>query len=393
MFNSHLNSVDKDEHGDYLISGRHADTIYKISGKDGSVVWRLGGKKSSFQLNGFTFSRQHDARFRGMSENGRPLVSFLDNASDGIVRSATASAGYLVELDTQSKPMVARLLKSWGRPDSRLTNLRGNVQMLHNGNTFVSWSENGYVSEFDTNGDVVLEAQWSEHRLVTYRAYKFEWTGTPVEPIACKAFAIGSSTEDVQTVQYVSWNGATEIASWIFYGASASSGSHKIPLGSKIKTGFETVFAAPGYWERIYAEAIDANGDVLGISEAITTSTTDWYRGSPSDSIAPVAPQTGSMPATLTVPNNNQCKHFAMDTNDEAAEDEADVAVPQQPTEPKGQFITFLDGLALGVVLGTSLAAISILIARRSWLRRMQPNHLTGEASDRLLDEEGYPEK
>ena len=38
----HLNSIDKFAGGDYLISSRHMDAIYRISHKDGHVVWRLG---------------------------------------------------------------------------------------------------------------------------------------------------------------------------------------------------------------------------------------------------------------------------------------------------------------------------------------------------------------
>ena len=52
---SHINSVDKDTNGDYLVSGRHTSTLYKIAGLNnpdklspGSVVWKLGGKNGSF---------------------------------------------------------------------------------------------------------------------------------------------------------------------------------------------------------------------------------------------------------------------------------------------------------------------------------------------------------
>ena len=41
----HINSIDKNKHGDYLISARHVSCVYKISGKDGHVVWRLNGAK------------------------------------------------------------------------------------------------------------------------------------------------------------------------------------------------------------------------------------------------------------------------------------------------------------------------------------------------------------
>ena len=38
----HMNSVDKNADGDYLISARYTNAIYKISGKDGSIIWRFG---------------------------------------------------------------------------------------------------------------------------------------------------------------------------------------------------------------------------------------------------------------------------------------------------------------------------------------------------------------
>lgn len=68
----HLNSVDRNSDGDYLVSARYTDTIYKISSRDGKVLWSLGGPESSFKLDGFTFARQHDARF--IEENATTTV-------------------------------------------------------------------------------------------------------------------------------------------------------------------------------------------------------------------------------------------------------------------------------------------------------------------------------
>ena len=57
----HMNSVDKNDDGDYMISARYTNAIYKISEKDGSLLWTLGGLNSDFELEkGFNFSRQHD---------------------------------------------------------------------------------------------------------------------------------------------------------------------------------------------------------------------------------------------------------------------------------------------------------------------------------------------
>lgn len=60
---SHLNTVDRDANGDFLVTARHTDAIYKVSRRTGAILWQLGGVGSSFELQGFNFSRQHDARF------------------------------------------------------------------------------------------------------------------------------------------------------------------------------------------------------------------------------------------------------------------------------------------------------------------------------------------
>ena len=63
----HINSVDKDEFGNYLVSARNTHAILYIDSKTKEIIWTLGGKKNDFQdlssghvLN---FAWQHDARF------------------------------------------------------------------------------------------------------------------------------------------------------------------------------------------------------------------------------------------------------------------------------------------------------------------------------------------
>ncbi|KAH9840428.1 arylsulfotransferase protein, partial [Teratosphaeria destructans] len=43
----HMNSVAKNPAGDYLVSARWTNTLYKISGRTGRILWRLGGPRSS----------------------------------------------------------------------------------------------------------------------------------------------------------------------------------------------------------------------------------------------------------------------------------------------------------------------------------------------------------
>ncbi|KAK4969785.1 hypothetical protein LTR42_009057 [Elasticomyces elasticus] len=263
----HPNSVDKDPENNYLLSGRFMDTIYKI-GPDGQIVWRLGGKRSSFTLDGFNFSKQHDARF--MSKEG-PIetISFFDNARaahPGLNVSATSStsSALIVALNTES--MTATVVQRISRPDKRRTDLRGNYQTLPNGNSFVSWADNSYISEHGPDGKLLLEAQWQSTRFVTYRAYKFNFTAIPMESPVLKAFVYGA-TPDTSTT---AWNGATEVKEWRFYGERNVTTSVESPLliGISPRDGFETEFASDGYQRLVYAEAVAKNGTVLGKTKA-----------------------------------------------------------------------------------------------------------------------------
>ena len=269
--------MDRFTNGDYLVSGRYTG-IYRISGVDGSILWRFGGKNSSFEnLDGFSFSSQHDCRIYSENET-TTIITLFDNASDDSDRrnaTALASSGKVVALDTTTTPMTARVIKQFDRPDGQLTRKRGNVQMLPSGNTFICWSTQGYITEHAPDGRVVLEAEWVAPRFDTYRAYKFDYTGSPTEPPALKTYAYGSSAGQMASVYYVSWNGATEVAEWNFYGSRDVNGAPEEFefefMGRAGKQGFETQFMSTTYMHWTYAEAVSADGRVLGKSEVQMT--------------------------------------------------------------------------------------------------------------------------
>jgi hypothetical protein len=267
--------VDKFEDGDYLISARYTSSIHKISKVDGSVIWRLGGKLSDFELlDGFNFSSQHNARVQFVNDT-TTIISFLNNASDNDNRqnaTALTSSAMLIALETAADPMTARIIQQWDRPDGGLTDMRGNAQMLPNGGVFVGWSEQGYVSEFTADGRLVLEAKFVSERYKSYRSYKFNFTGSPTEPPSLKTFAYGSGTSvaDMVSVCYVSWNGATEVAKWNFYGSHRKSTGFSM-VGSTAKTGFETSYMSARYIKYTYAEAISSDGRILGKSHVQKT--------------------------------------------------------------------------------------------------------------------------
>jgi hypothetical protein len=91
----------------------------------------------------------------------------------------------------------------------------------------------------------------------------------PSEAPSLKAYAYASATGKLVSTFHVSWNGATEVAVWNFYGSRNSSRGFTA-LGTVIRTGFETTFVSE-YVRWSYAEATAANGTVLGESETQQT--------------------------------------------------------------------------------------------------------------------------
>lgn len=96
---AHINGIDKiltgPSAGDYLVSARHHDTIYKIAGRDtlsgqkpGSILWRLGGEgavKNDFEMaSNWTFSREHHISVLGYGgEDGTQLkISLFNNGKN-----------------------------------------------------------------------------------------------------------------------------------------------------------------------------------------------------------------------------------------------------------------------------------------------------------------------
>lgn len=270
----HVNSIDKNKNGDFLMSARRTDTIYFISGDDGRIIWRLGGKRNDFQKD-FEFSRQHDARFISVNDTHMVLSLLNNGAGDWVTNEPKSSAMY-VELDTTA--MTARLLNRYNRPDGGSTNKRGNMQTLPNGNVLASWSMNGYMSEFAHDGKLLMDASFASDRFSTYRAYKFPWWSQPSDPPTLVASCYGVNGSELSTVFYSSWNGATEVRHWRFYAQSPIS-SEKKEIGVIPKTGFETSFISRGYMDMVSVHALDADYQVLGESSTIWTTPPEYWTG------------------------------------------------------------------------------------------------------------------
>jgi hypothetical protein len=270
----HINSVDKNADGDYLISARHTSGIYKISGKDGHVIWRLNGAKSDFHLKNFDteygFSFQHDARF--ISENKTTTtISLFDNGSNGYNFTQEISTGVVVVLDHEK--MTATRIRNYSSPlldgIQHMSKSQGNTQLLPNGNVVVGWGNNAFWSEYLEDGTPVWYGSIGYTNVMNYRAHKFNWTGLPLTVPALWTYSKTGTHQEGMMV-YVSWNGATEVRKWsIFTGSSAKGPWHLVTTIDK--KGFETIWHNDAFAHYTYAAALDKDGNILRKSEAQQT--------------------------------------------------------------------------------------------------------------------------
>jgi hypothetical protein len=136
----HINSIAVDHDGDLLVSARNTWSVYKVDRKSGKVLWRLGGKKSSFQMGYGTWTAfQHDAH---RHQDG--TITIFDNGAHP--QGHYQSRAILVELDEDK--MNATLVRAYTSPQKPLATSQGNAQLLPDGNVFVGWGSEPYISEF-----------------------------------------------------------------------------------------------------------------------------------------------------------------------------------------------------------------------------------------------------
>ncbi|EEU43769.1 uncharacterized protein NECHADRAFT_95070 [Fusarium vanettenii 77-13-4] len=266
----HINSVDKDDEGNYLLSARNIAAIFKINGTSGDIIWQLGGFHggSSFQISQEDrFSFQHHARFHGRSPDGSlEFISLFDNgAHSAPFKTHPFSRARYFQLDHNKG--TAKALKTFDAPDGLSAHTQGSVQILPNKNFFVNWGQAGAVTEFNKDGKVLFHSYLDSAPegifVQSYRGFRANWTGNPSEEPAVAAF---KRQEKSGLDVYASWNGDTEAASWRFYARSLEQSQDQL-LGEFERKGFEThaelrEFSVGGDL-LVTAEAVDVNGKVL----------------------------------------------------------------------------------------------------------------------------------
>jgi hypothetical protein len=231
-------------------------TVYKIGRRDGTIGWRLGGTKSDFTIGaGARFYWQHHAR-----AHGTDLLTVFDNGSSPA--REPQSRGLLLRLDTAGRHVT--LERAYTHPAGLLADNQGSIQLLPGNRVFVGWGAEPYFTEFDADGSVLLDGQLPVGDQ-SYRAFTADWAGHPADRPAVVVKANPARGSAV----YVSWNGATEVATWRVHAGKRESSLSTV--ATQPRTGFETVIAANSTGPYFAVTAHDPAGQLLGQSATAKT--------------------------------------------------------------------------------------------------------------------------
>ncbi len=252
---AHLNSAEPGSSNDVLVSVRNTWTLYDLDVRSGAILWRLGGRHGSFALGaGTRFYWQHDAEFQPGG-----LISVFDNGSDP--PKEKQSRGLLLRPDTANHTVT--LVKQFTNPTKTLlAESQGNTLSLPGGDWLLGYGRLPNFTEFDSSGHVLLDGTLGRE-VQNFKTFLSPWEGRPTTRPSVLARAGGAGALSVA----VSWNGATEVASWRVLGGASTSALTAVATAPK--AGFQTTIAAPTAGPYVAVQALDAAGNVLGTSPTV----------------------------------------------------------------------------------------------------------------------------
>lgn len=151
----HVNCLNFDKDGNYLVSVAIEDQIWKVNAKTGKIMWKLG-KDGDFKMDTTSyFSFQHSVNINSQGD-----LMVFDNSLWKKV-----SGGTSFKLDTVN--MIAKTVIKATLPPEKYTSRMGSAYLLPNGNLLQTSSKTGTVMVTDQKGMILWELNTS---FVPYRA-------------------------------------------------------------------------------------------------------------------------------------------------------------------------------------------------------------------------------
>ncbi len=258
----HANSIQLIGAHEFLVSMRNTSAAYLVDSRTGKIVWKLGGKHSSFRLSKRAkFEFQHHV---ALHPGG--IVTMFDDRCCDVEPHRPAipygpSRGLTLKLNF--KRHTASFVQQYQHQPALDSHALGSMQELANGNVLVGWGSEPYLTEYSRAGELLLDANLGA---ASYRVMQTShWVGRPFYPPSAVV-----QTQGVNKTLYVSWNGATDVASWEV--AIGSTGGKLTDVARRPSGGFETAVPLPAQsFTVLRATALDARGHALG-SRTLTIS-------------------------------------------------------------------------------------------------------------------------
>lgn len=175
----HFNSIFIDPNdGNFIVSARHMNQVYKINRTTGQIMWRFGGSHDDFNLSGNEIiSHPHHATILA---NGNLML--FDN---GVTKNPRQTR--IAEFAINQATMTADLVFEYSDP-GRYFDIMGSAQKLGNGNYFIGWGGNitsqinankSDITEINAGGTIVLDLSFTNkpnNFTYSYRALKYNIT-------------------------------------------------------------------------------------------------------------------------------------------------------------------------------------------------------------------------
>ncbi|UKZ88675.1 uncharacterized protein TrAFT101_004418 [Trichoderma asperellum] len=384
----HINSIQKTDDGNYLVSSRHLSLLTLVDGKDGHPIWILGGRKNQFTdlSNGeaTNIGWQHDARILPSNSTGETHITLFDNHGEysGVCQEKCQTRALHIAIDPVA--LTARVVSQFFHPENIDSGAMGGCQTLDSGNVMTGWGHNPGFVEYKSDGTPVMDIQRGIiggevlADMFAYRVNKGDWTGRPPWPPTVVADAPNGNT--LEATIYVSWNGATDVASWAIFASDdhRTISNYTNLIAESPRQGFETIISlASKDISRRYlaAAAVSASGDVLSSTividlendgqPAIVTSDIVSLKP-PSPPPPPLSPSPQSSPVPPTSPS------------------------PPSPPSPSPSVSSGEQSLStgtLGVMSGSVFSVVGIFYAGAFYWRkkaRLRRGH--GEEGYRMVD-------
>jgi Arylsulfotransferase (ASST) len=254
----HVNAIEVVSNNQLLVTMRNTWAAYLIDTSTDAVVWRLGGKRSSFSLPANAqFAWPHDARLLPDDQ----VTLFDDNCCKELPGGKFAkpngpSRGLVLRLDTATHK--ASRVAAYTHSPNLFVAFLGSMQLLPNLGAVLGWGSRPFFSEYSRSGRQLLDAAFPG-KDQSYRAlWTPNWVGTPPYPPSGALRTSGG-----RTTLYASWNGATQVASWVVFAGSSSQRLSRVASSSR--TGFETAISlASKSYNVVDLRAVDGSGRLLG---------------------------------------------------------------------------------------------------------------------------------